>query len=153
MAARPAARWRASGDAMSSPTRRWCSVECFSSRRSVSSAAATDLSSAEPERRSAKMRASAGGSEVRRPSETVVLSMWGGRLSPRARALARASAVCAPRHAEWEGPGAEMGSARRPLWLFAVRRPAGPPARSARLLVRCFPQGPPRVERRARFTH
>ena len=29
----------------------------------------------------------------------------------------------------------EMGSARRPLWLFAVRRPAGPPAALSRFLL------------------
>ena len=59
MAARPPARSESSADAMSSPTRRWCSVECFSSSRSASSAAAACWSSGEREVSPAKMRASA----------------------------------------------------------------------------------------------
>jgi hypothetical protein len=72
------------------------------------------------------MRASAGGSEVRRPSETVVLSMWGGRLSPRARALARASAVRAtPRGVGGAGRGDGVGAAA--LVAFCGASPRWPP--------------------------
>ena len=55
-----------SADEISSPTRRWCSVECFSSIRSENAVAAVCRSRAEGEQIDAKMRSAlvSSGSDI-----------------------------------------------------------------------------------------